>query len=182
MHLMRDTFPEAERGAELSARSGGASEARWLVLCCGNPLRGDDAAGRIGARHLAGRLPPDAVLREVQGDIDLVLDAWQGFERVVVLDAISSGAAPGSVHRFDASETPLPVEVRTCSTHGLGVAGAVELARSLGQLPECVIVYGVEGANFSPGASLSHEIERGVEEAARALLEELGTTTARVPR
>ena len=41
------------------------------------------------------------------------------------------------------------------STHALGLAEAVELARSLGRLPQRVVVYGIEGESFAFGKGLS---------------------------
>jgi len=52
-----------------------------LVLGCGNPDRGDDAAGRLVARRL-GELGIEA--RENSGDALALLDAWQGADEVVV--------------------------------------------------------------------------------------------------
>ena len=40
-----------------------------------------------------------------------LIDAWDGAESVWLVDAISSGAAAGTVHRLDASEQALPAEL-----------------------------------------------------------------------
>jgi hydrogenase maturation protease len=92
----------------------------------------------------------------------------------VLVDAVQSGAQPGTVHRVDASERPLPQELRgSTSTHALGLGEAIELARALERLPRLVLVYGVEGARFDAGAELSAEVrvavERVVDELAAAL-------------
>ena len=83
-----------------------------------------------------------------------------GADEIVLVDAVSSGAPPGTVHSFDASAEPLPaVLFGASSTHALGLAEAVELARSLGRLPGRVLVYGVEGGTFAYGKGLSPEVE-----------------------
>ena len=92
--------------------------------------------------------------------------------RIVVVDAARSGAAPGTVRRFDARSQPLPVRSLRSSTHAFGVADAIELARSLGRLPERVEVYAIEGASFVAGDSLSPSVERAV----AALADELGAS------
>jgi hydrogenase maturation protease len=98
-----------------------------------------------------------------------LLDALAGVEAAILIDAVQSGAAPGTVHRFDAAAQALPPTLLRCSTHALGVAEAVELARALGQLPARLAVYGVEGADFDIGDGLSAPDAA----AAVALLEEL---------
>ena len=69
----------------------------------------------------------------------------------------------------------LPIGLSLASTHGFGVADAVELARALRQLPERLIVYAVEGCRFEPGAPQSPEVVAAAQRvAARVVLEVLG--------
>ncbi len=119
-----------------------------LVIGVGNRLRGDDGAGPAVARALDGR--------ECSGELFELLDAWEGAAAVVLVDAVRSGAPPGTLHRFDASETPLPVGFTAApSTHALGLGEAIELARAIGRLPGRVVVHGVEGERFELGEGLS---------------------------
>jgi hydrogenase maturation protease len=142
-----------------------------LVIGAGNELRRDDAAGLEVARRLA--VVPGVEVREARGDMTSLADLWDAANRVVVVDAARSGAPPGSVHRFDATSDPLPAAFGRGSTHALGVADAVELARALGRLPATLIVYGIEGEDFSAGAGLSEAAVRGVEEAATRIAGEI---------
>jgi hydrogenase maturation protease len=90
-----------------------------------------------------------------------------------VIDAVSSGAEPGTVHRFDASRTPLPASLRRASsTHALGLAEAIELGRALDRLPARVIVYGIEGERFEAGAALTPAVAAAVEAVAAAVQRE----------
>lgn len=125
------------------------------VIGVGNPWRRDDAAGLVAARRLGGR--------ELE-DVAALVEALGEAEEAVVLDAVSSGAEPGTVHRFEAGEAPLPARLFAASTHVLGVGEAVELARALGKLPARVTVYGIEGGDFAAGEGLSPEVERAVDE------------------
>jgi hydrogenase maturation protease len=90
------------------------------------------------------------------------------FEHVVV-DAAQSGAAPGTVRRFDARSQPLPVRSLRSSTHAFGVPDAVELARSLDRLPGRLEVYAIEGTSFVAGDRMSPSVERAVAELAGEL-------------
>lgn len=139
------------------------------VLGIGNAARRDDGVGAWVARRLAARCGQAADVRVLGDDGFALLDALAGAEAAILVDAVQSGAAPGTVHRFDAAAQALPPALLRCSTHALGVAEAVELARALGQLPARLAVYGIEGADFGIGEGLSAPVAA----AAAALVEEL---------
>jgi hydrogenase maturation protease len=82
---------------------------------------------------------------------------------------------PGQVHRFDLTESPLPIGFAPSSSHALGVAETVELARSLGRLPQCLLAYLVEGEQFETGVPLSPVIAAAVADVAERVLAELST-------
>jgi hydrogenase maturation protease len=140
-----------------------APERGVLVIGVGSAARGDDAAGLLVARRLGGR--------EHEGDPLALLDAWEDAATAVVIDAVSSGAAPGTVHRFEAGDAALPARLRSStSTHAVGLAEAIELARALDRLPPRLIVYGIEGERFTTGADLSPAVAAAVEVVAAAVI------------
>lgn len=132
---------------------------RRIVIGVGNPTRGDDAAGLEVAR----RVRCVESHQEVNGSYEL-MDVWEGVDEVIVVDAARSGAPAGTVHRFDAHDEPLPGGILATSTHSVGVMETIEMARSLGRLPERVVVYGIEVSNVTPGAGLSARVEEAVRE------------------
>ncbi len=110
---------------------------------------------------------------EHEGEALALLDVWEGAEAVVLVDAIRSGAAPGTIHRVDATATAIPERLRgSSSTHAVGVGEAIELARALGRLPKTVLLFGVEGQRFEAGGGLSGEVEAMVGRLADAVLGE----------
>jgi hydrogenase maturation protease len=143
-----------------------------LVIGVGNTTRGDDGAGIELARRLRERRLPNVLVRESSGEMATLLESWSGHPRVVLVDAADSGAAPGTVQRFDAHASPLPSSLLRTSSHALGVAHAVEMARRLGRLPPVVVVYAIEGANFSFGAPLSAPVRAAVRQVAARVLRE----------
>ena len=106
-----------------------------LVLGLGNEWRGDDGAGLEVARAVRAIAPPGARIVEFEGEPSSLIDAWAGEREVVLVDAVSSGAPPGTVLRPDLLREPAPISAFPRSTHHLGVAEAVELARALDRLP-----------------------------------------------
>ena len=140
-----------------------------ILIGVGNGWRGDDGAGLAVARRVRELAPAGVEVREVESDATALVDVWSGADHVVVVDAAQSGAAPGTVRRFDARSQPLPVRTLRSSTHAFGVSDAVELARSLGRLPGRLEVYAIEGASFVAGDRLSPSVERAVAELAGEL-------------
>ena len=136
------------------------------IIGCGNLNRGDDAAGVLVARRLR-TLGIEA--EEQSGESVSLMDSWQGFETVIVVDALCSDHAPGEVRIWDASACPLPKAALQCSTHAFGLYEAVELARTLDRLPDKLLIYGIEGKQFAPGAPLSAEVEKTVESVAQQI-------------
>jgi hydrogenase maturation protease len=143
-----------------------SARCRQIVLGIGNAERGDDAAGRAVARLLQGRLPDDVEIAELEGEAMELLARFEGADAAFLVDACWSGAPAGSVRRLDVNVTPLQQGLFSLSTHGFGLAEAVELARALAQLPPYCVVYAIEGATFETGAPLSPAVAAAVADVA----------------
>ncbi len=140
-----------------------------LVIGIGNPWRGDDGVGHAAVDALAGA--PGLTTATCSGEPAELMELWQGHDPVILVDAIVTGAAPGTLHRLDARE-PLP-HGDGYSSHGIGLAEAVELARSLGELPESLIVHGIEPAQLEDGTGLAPEVRRAITPAITRINEDL---------
>jgi hydrogenase maturation protease len=82
---------------------------------------------------------------------------------------VVTGAPVGTVQAWDARQ-PL-ASIRTpASTHGLGVAEAIELAHVLKCLPARLQVFGIEGRRFEPGLEISPEVQHAIEQVARRII------------
>lgn len=158
---------------------------RILVVGVGNPDCGDDGVGGVVAERLALLDLPGVRICVRSGDLLGLVEEWRAARMVILIDAAvaESGAAPvetvARIHRIDVSGQSLPRQLRGHSTHGFGVAEAVELARTLGALPSRAIVYAVEGQCFDVGAGLSSLVAAAVDTLAariKAELEEALTT------
>jgi hydrogenase maturation protease len=145
-----------------------------LIVGLGQPDRGDDAVGPEVARAVAARRLPGVVVLERDEPADL-MDTWAGHGGVLVVDAVRSGAAPGTLRVLDAGRTsgPLSPEAWAATgrggTHALGLAAVVELARALGRLPDRVVVVGVEAERFDHGVPLSPAVAAAITPAADAV-------------
>jgi hydrogenase maturation protease len=144
-----------------------------VVIGVGNTLRGDDAAGLAAVERVEARLPEAVRVVACEQEPSRLLDAWEDAWAAIVVDAVSSGAEPGTLHCFDASVEPVPAQAFRSSTHAFGVGEAIELARALGRLPDRVVVYGVEAAGFEPGADLSPAVDAAVGDVVDAVLDDV---------
>jgi hydrogenase maturation protease len=146
---------------------------RTVVIGIGNALRGDDGAGVAVAERLRGLVPAGVEVVACNEEPSRLMDTWEGAETAVLVDTVSSGAAPGTLHRFDAGEAAVPARTFRSSTHAIGIAETIELARALGRLPRHVRVYGVEAGGFATGTGLTPAVETAVGAAVEAILGDL---------
>jgi hydrogenase maturation protease len=144
-----------------------------LVIGLGNDQRSDDRSGLEVARALRPRLAGKARVEECESEGIALLELWRGADRVFVVDAVRSGAPPGTVHRLEPGDGFLPGLRTATSTHGLSLAEAVALARGLGCLPHHLVVYGIEAGDVGMGVTLTPPVAHGVREVIDRILAEL---------
>ncbi len=139
-----------------------------LVLCLGNALRRDDAIALRVADLLEAAPPPDAAIRRTAAAGLYLLDEMDGFDRVVVVDAIRSGAHPAG------TVTSMPVEdLRSPggpSPHSIGLPSALARAREAGApVPARIHVVAIEVDDLETvGEGLSPAVAGSVGRAAEA--------------
>jgi len=174
----------------MSDASTGESERKSrlpLVIGLGNEHRGDDGSGLEVARALKARLAGRARVEECTSEGIALLELWKEADRVLVVDAVRSGAVPGTVHRFEAGDGFSPGVRTATSTHGLSLVEAVALGRGLGCLPRELVIYGIEAENVLIGDGLTPPVVRAVQETTERIVEELsapsriGRAAGRVP-
>lgn len=122
------------------------ADRRTIIICIGNELVADDAAGFEIYSRLAGcsaRLEYCSV-----GGIDL-LAMLEGETDMIVVDAVQFGAPAGTIHVLPWDE--LPADSSAISSHGLGLREALEIGAILypGTMPKNVTLVGIEGRCFN---------------------------------
>lgn len=150
-----------------------------LVVGLGNVYRRDDGVGRVVAERLRGRAPPAVEVVQASGEATALMERWRGRHRVYLIDAVRSAAAGGTVHRIEAHRDALPGGLFQGSSHAFGLVQAVELGRTLHELPRQLVVYGVEGVDYAAGTGLSTVVEAAAERLVERLLAELTRETNR---
>ena len=145
-------------------------EPRTLIIGVGNDFRGDDGVGFYIARKLKEMKNINADIIEAGGEGTAIMAFWENRVKVIMVDAVSSGAEVGTIYRYNVSEENIPASIFSSqSTHAFGLIQAIELSRTLDKLPKCLIVYGIEGKTFGLGTEMSPEIKK----AAQSIIERL---------
>jgi hydrogenase maturation protease len=136
---------------------------KQIVIGVGNRDRGDDGAGIAVAEELTG-----CTTHVVDSGALHIFELWTESDDVTVVDAMRSGAVPGTVRTFDVRADPLPNE-SFASTHSFGPAAGIELARALGRMPATIVVIGIEAGDFTTGNSMSPPVIQAVHDVTRRL-------------
>ncbi len=146
---------------------------RTLVLGLGNPILGDDAVGLRVARGVKARLPEGSQLdvdEDTWGGLRL-MERLIGYDRAIIVDAIQTGSAPGSLRWLPPGGIPTQ---RTASAHDVNLPTALSLGRQASaQLPDDAHIHilAVEAASVDRfGEELSPEVERAVPRAVEEIL------------
>jgi len=149
-----------------------------LVLGCGNELFGDDGFGCAVARRLwrSSKLPDGVLAMDVgtsarQVLFDVVLSDVRP-KRVVVVDAVDMGRAPGEVWRIGADELPA-VKCDDFSMHQLPTSNLLRELNDLAGIDVGCVVAQVAGLPAEVAPGLSPPVQRAVEEAADMILRDM---------
>lgn len=145
---------------------------RVLVAGIGNLFLGDDAFGVEVTRRLAEEsLPGDVVVVDygISG-VHLAYDLLEHYRSTILVDAVSTGAAPGTVtvRELDPARHDSPEYV-------------YELLEVLGDKAGQVFLVGCEPASVDAGIGLSAPCTRAVDDAVTAVLRLLQPAAAPTP-
>ncbi len=146
-----------------------------VVLGLGNLLMGDDGLGVRALERLAAAFAPDARTRFLDGGtLGLALIPYiERADALLVVDAVATGAEPGTLVRLEADEVPSRVDVRL-SPHELGVVDILAGATFSGRRPEPTILLGVGPADISFGVDLSTAVAQSLPALVETIVAEAG--------
>lgn len=149
-------------------------ESRTVVIGVGNELRGDDGVGPAVSRLIAREAEPGVSVLAAPADGLALLDSWRGVDVAIIVDAVSSGAAPGTIHCVHGIDDARLISSVRWSSHSFGIPEAIGLARALGSLPKVLTIYGIEGSTFEAGAGLSQPVRDAAQKLKDLILSGLG--------
>jgi hydrogenase maturation protease len=139
-------------------------------------VRDDGAAIHVGRALAALPLPADTVV-EIRPNLGFdLLELVQGDDRLILVDAMSTGRPPGTCVIQDGREIER-YAVSGAPSHSLGVAELMELAHQMRpdqRLPGITFI-GIEGRDFEEyGSDLSPEVRAAIPVAVELVRQQLG--------
>ena len=158
-------------------QSGGGedlSPPKIVILGIGNLLLSDEGIGVHVAHELMKMdLPPGVSVVEGGTDGFRLLNVIAGADRLIVVDAVRSGAAPGSVYRFDVNDVRSVPSGFMTSVHQVGILEVIELSDLIGKRPRATVI-GVEPKSLEMRMELSPEVKEKIPKIIELVLEEIG--------
>lgn len=120
---------------------------KTVVIGIGNLLRCDDGAGIHLVNFLENKHPGLDVFELTMGSVDII-EILLGYERAYIVDAVKTGADPGTIFRINVSKGEEPPIIH--SSHGVDVFSSLRLGEELysDELPGEIIVFGIEAKDL----------------------------------
>lgn len=149
---------------------------RTVVIGLGNPLMGDDGLGIAALERLRAAW-------HVPDDVDLVDGGTWGMNllpeiesagRVLLIDAIKTGAQPGAEIVIPRARLPRYLATKI-SPHEVDLRDVLALAELRGTLPEQTVAVGLEPASVELSSELSAGLQTRLDALVAAVVRQLAT-------
>lgn len=134
----------------------------------------DDNVGVEVARRLSNRCPDELDIVELKGNALELENVMKDHDWVILVDSSYTGSEPGRIYRLDSHEYPGCADwFPHFSTHTSWIFESVNLATSLGEMPSKLLLFGIEGKDYSEGDGLSPEVENSIDKVIKMLMDEI---------
>ncbi|HEY7047572.1 MAG TPA: hydrogenase maturation protease [Jatrophihabitantaceae bacterium] len=149
---------------------------RTLIAGLGNVFHGDDGFGvEVAARLLTADRPAwtdDVTVRDfgIRG-VHLAYELLEGYDLVVIADAVSRGGTPGTLYVIEHQARPDDAPATMLDAHDMAPDEVLALVPALGGTLGRVVVVGCEPGEVAPTMGLSEAVARSVERAARLVVD-----------
>ncbi|MCV7239395.1 hydrogenase maturation protease [Mycolicibacterium celeriflavum] len=152
---------------------------RILVAGIGNIFLGDDGFGSEVIRRVPDLPNVDSVDYGIRG-MHLAYDLLDGCDALVLVDAIPSRGAPGSLHVFEADHESLAA-ASGLDAHAMDPGAVFASLNALGGTPPHTVIIGCEVDSVEEGIGLSDAVTVVVPEAVQAVQSVVAALSARSP-
>jgi hydrogenase maturation protease len=145
-----------------------------LVLGLGNPLMGDDGVGIAALQRLQDRweLPPEVDLVDGGTWGMNLLPLIESAGRLILLDAIESGQAPGTLTVLRRDQLPRYFSLKL-SPHQIDLREVLAVAELRGTLPDHLVALGIQPARIEMDAGLSAPVAAALDQLVHRVVDHL---------
>lgn len=153
------------------------SPLKIVILGVGNLLLSDEGVGVHVANELVKlELPPGVTVVEGGTDGFRLINVITEADRLIVVDAVKGGGAPGSIYRFDINEVQSCPSGFKTSVHQIGILEVINLSGLIGKTPQTTVI-GIEPESLEMGMELSPEIKAKIPKIIELIWDELKNLT-----
>jgi hydrogenase maturation protease len=139
---------------------GVAASSQVAIVGVGNVLLSDEGVGIHVVRALREIPLPSYTMVFEFGTRGLeILEAAEGFRKMVIVDAVRSGAPPGTIKRWRLGELIDASAPRMTSLHEMDLLTILKIGRATAKLPDDVVIVGIEPKVLLPSLELSAELK-----------------------
>jgi len=152
-----------------------SKRAETVVVGLGNELMRDEGVGVRIVRALASAkgVPRGVEVVEAGNSLLGALRVIAGRRSAILLDCALMDEPPGAFKRFVPADVRSRKNLPGFSLHEGDLMGGLRLSRELGELPDQVVIFGIQPSDVRPGLALSPILEARLPDYAAAVLREL---------
>lgn len=155
-----------------TTEEAGRSFLKVLILGLGNILLSDEGAGIKAVEELNRRYDVSEAVEIIDGGtmgLEL-LPYFEGRSHVLIIDAVKTGKTPGTIVRID--DPPTYFSSKT-SFHQIGLSDVMGVAAIMDNLPEYIVLFGIEPKRLSTSLNLSSDVARNIHRLVDMVVSEL---------
>jgi hydrogenase maturation protease len=144
-----------------------------VVIGLGNPLMADDGVGIAALERLrASGAPADVELVDGGTWGMNLLPIIESAGRVLLMDAIDAGGAPGTLHVLERAQIPRYLATKI-SPHQVDLRDVLALAELRGNLPEQTVALGLQPERVEMSCDLSDAVQTRLDDLVAAVTHRL---------
>jgi len=138
---------------------------RISVVGIGNLLIGDDGVGIHAVQKLSSmNLPDNVEVHDADSNTILLLEAIEGRDKAIIIDAYEKGDKPGTITKFVIDPENLPDADIKISLHDMGFFDGIRMGQTADvKLPKEIVVIGIEPGSLEAGMELSPKVKAALE-------------------
>jgi hydrogenase maturation protease len=131
------------------------------IVGIGNLLMGDDGVGIHAVQLLNSMsLPEHVEVHDCDTNAFLLLEAIDGKDKAIIIDAYKNGGEPGTIKRFVIDPENLPEGDMKLSLHDMDFFEGLKMGLIADfKLPKEIVVIGVEPERMEVGVELSPKVK-----------------------
>jgi hydrogenase maturation protease len=149
------------------------SPQKIVILGVGNLLLSDEGVGvHVATELMKMDLPQEVSVVEGGTDGFGLLNIITEADRLIVIDTVKGGGAPGSIYRFNIDKVQSCPSGFKMSVHQIGILEVVNLSGLIGKTPHTTVI-GIEPKSLDIGMELSPEIKAKIPRIIELVLAEL---------